>query len=803
MRSVGLRKSKNNNAFRILLTSSLSMTSAFSRTTFTTVGTRRSTAAFRSNARSLLATATMPSTSNDCKDDGESSSVYNPFLDQAGTPKFRELEPKFLSPAVTSLLEDMSRDFTLLEEKLAHTADGTTKTSEISYDAVLPEVEKIQSSVEYAWGVAGHLKGVNDSEELREVYQKCQPQVVKSFTAFSQSKPLYDALVSIQSQWENSSDDEQVDVMMVDDFQEQQKRRAVDNSIRSMKLGGVALEGEAKERFNEIRLRLAELMTKFMNNVQDATKDFTLTIDDAELMRDVPASPKAMWAQAHEDRLTKEMIDSNDKTEAAKIDPDVGPWRITLDGPSYINAMQFISDRPTREAIYRAFTTRASEHNGEDKNNVPLIKEILSLKDESSKLLGYPNFAERSLAAKMAPSIEAVRDLAELIAEKALPAAYSELEEITDYAREKGGEDYAKLDKLMPWDIAFWSERYREDKFAVTKEELRPYFALPNVLNGLFGLAGRLFGVSIRPADGEVDVWHEDVRYFHVYDATSDEKIASFFLDPYSRPSNKRGGAWMSVCLGKSANLKRDIPVAYLNCNGSPPVGDVPSLMTYAEVRTLFHEFGHGMQHMLTKADVGSVSGIRGVEWDAVELPSQFMENFLYDKKTIYGFAKHYETGEPLPEEIFDKLLKQKTFSAGLMLMRQLYLGQMDMELHSSFDPENESIFDVQRRMAEKYQPHNLPLEGDRFLCAFTHIFAGGYSAGYYSYKWAEVMSADAFGAFEEAGLDNEDEVQNIGKKFRETVLSLGGAVEASEVFRMFRGRDPSPNALLRHNGLL
>jgi len=313
----------------------------------------------------------------------------------------------------------------------------------------------------------------------------------------------------------------------------------------------------------------------------------------------------------------------------------------------------------------------------------------------------------------------------------------------------------------------------------------------------------RIFNVEVKAADGEVEVWNEDVSFYNVYDKATEKHIASFFLDPYSRPADKRGGAWMDVCIQKSEAMNRDIPVAYLTCNGSPPVGDKPSLMTFREVETLFHEFGHGLQHMLTDAEVGDVSGINGVEWDAVELPSQFMENWCYDKPTVYGFAKHYETGEPLPEELFEKLKQQKTFSAGLMAMRQLYFGALDMELHANFDPSGEeTIFDVQKRVAAKYQPHNLPIPEDRFLCSFSHIFAGGYAAGYYSYKWAEVMSADAFGAFEDVGLDNEEKVREVGMKFRQTVLSLGGGVPPSEVFKSFRGRDPSPDALLRHNGL-
>merc|ERR1712071_567274 len=426
-----------------------------------------------------------------------------------------------------------------------------------------------------------------------------------------------------------------------------------------------------------------------------------------------------------------------------------------------------------------------------------------------AKLLGFNNHAERSLAAKMASSVESVKELSDLVLEKALPAAYSELEAVSNYARENGGEEYEKLEKLMPYDVTFWSERFKEAKYALKEEELRPYFKFEAVLGGMFGLVDRIFGIKVVPADGDAEVWNDDVQFFKIFDSKTDEHIASFFLDPYSRPENKRGGAWMDVCIGKSEATNHKVPVAYLTCNGSPPVGDQPSLMTFREVETLFHETGHGLQHMLTDATVGDVAGINGIEWDAVELPSQFMENWCYDRPTVYGFAKHWETGEPLPEEKFQKLCDQKVFNSGMVTCRQLYFGQLDLALHSDYDAkaaesgEGQPIMELQQEIASKYTPHSLPIAEDRFLCSFGHIFAGGYSAGYYSYKWAEVMSADAFGAFEDAGLDNEEEVQAVGRKFRETVLSLGGGVSPSEVFRQFRGRDPNPDALMRHNGLV
>jgi oligopeptidase A len=350
----------------------------------------------------------------------------------------------------------------------------------------------------------------------------------------------------------------------------------------------------------------------------------------------------------------------------------------------------------------------------------------------------------------------------------------------------------------MNWDVAFWAERLREERYAYSEEALRPYFPLPRVLDGLFALAGRLLGVRVRPADGEVPVWHPDVRFFRVQDE-QDREIAAFYLDPYSRPAEKRGGAWMDECVGRLHGRK---PVAYLICNQAPPVGDRPSLMSFDEVHTLFHEFGHGLQHMLTTVEHGLASGIRNVEWDAVELPSQFMENWCYHKPTLLGLSSHVDTGAKLPDELFDKLTAARTFRAGSDMLRQLYFATLDLALHHRFDATgSESPFAVQHRIAERTTVVP-PLPEDRFLCGFTHIFAGGYAAGYYSYKWAEVLSADAFGAFEEAGLDDPQAVETTGRRWRATVLSLGGSRPPMDVFVAFRGRPPTTDALLRHAGL-
>jgi len=756
--------------------------------------------------------AAPPTTSTTTSTTTTTDNTNNPFLQQDGLPKFESLEPEYLSPAVEELLQKLEDDFAALEDELQTESDR----KDVDYDAVVPVIERMQYPLGYVWGVAGHLNGVKNGDALREAFESNQPKVVESMTRFSQSKPLYDALSSIQRQWEQAAASEEKEDDDEPSFLEKQKRRAVENSLMGMKLGGVGLEGDEKERFNDIKQRLAKLSMTFSNNILDDTKAFSHVIEDntGGSMEGVPESAKAMWAQSYLQHKASEKDDEEKAgDETTEIETETatksGPWRITLDIPSYLPAMSHLPDRKIREILYRGYVQKAAEESG-DKNNVPLIYEILELKQEMARLLGYENYAALSLAKKMAPAVEDVTALSDMMAEKAIPAAEKELGEVTLLARTEGGDEYSETNiaKLEPWDVTFWSERLKESKFDMTQEELRPYFALPAVLDGMFGLLNRLFGVTVKAADGDAEVWNEDVRFFKIFDSNTDQHIASFFLDPYSRPENKRGGAWMDTCVGKSAATCHDIPVAYLTCNGSPPVGNQPSLMTFQEVETLFHETGHGLQHMLTDATVGDVAGINGIEWDAVELPSQFMENWCYDRPTVFGFAKHWETGEPLPEDKFQKLCAQKIFNSGMTTCRQLYFGQLDLALHSDYDAvagqkgEGKDLFELQREIAARYTPYSLPLETDRFLCSFGHIFAGGYSAGYYSYKWAEVMSADAFGAFEDAGLDNEDNVRAVGKKFRETVLSLGGGESPSKVFKDFRGRDPNPDALMRHNGL-
>jgi oligopeptidase A len=447
-----------------------------------------------------------------------------------------------------------------------------------------------------------------------------------------------------------------------------------------------------------------------------------------------------------------------------------------------------------REQVYRAFITRASSA---PFDNTPLIAQTLRLRREKAALLGYPHYAAVSLARKMAPGVEAIQDMFRQLRDVSWKAGQRDLQDLLDLQKSRG-----EKQPLALWDVPFWAERLREQRYAYTDEEVRPYFPMERVLDGLFALLQRLFGIRVVPAVAKISVWHPDVRFYEVFDEDH-TPLAAFYLDPYSRPENKRGGAWMDDCLGRRNVAGHwQLPVAHLVCNQTPPVGDTPALMTFREVETLFHEMGHGLQHMLTRVDYPDAAGINGIEWDAVELPSQFMENWCYHRPTLMGMTRHYQTGEPLPEDLFQKICAARNYRAASQMLRQLLFGMTDMALHTGFDPDGpETAFDVQRRISE--QTAVLPLlPEDRFLCSFTHIFSGGYAAGYYSYKWAEILSADAFSAFEEAGLDNADAVQDIGRRFRETVLALGGSVHPMEVFRMFRGREPRVEPLLRQQGL-
>ena len=689
----------------------------------------------------------------------------NTLLIGQGLPPFESIKSEDVVPAITGLLIELEQELINLE--------ATVKPT---WNDLVEPLQKLQDRLTWSWGIVGHLMGVKNSPELRKAYNEIQPKVVEFINKLNQSQPIYQAFKNLS----NSDSWENLDVG---------QKRIVEAAIKDAELSGVSLEGEKRENFNAIELELAELSNKFSNNVLDATKAFSLTLTKKEEVDSLPPSLLSLAAQAARD----------DGAENATAEN--GPWRITLDYPSFIPFMQHCKKRELREQLYKASISRAST---EELNNYPLIQRILELRQEKTKILGFNSYAELSLATKMAPSVAAVEKLLEELRSVSYDAAVKELEELKQFAASKNAPE---ANDFKRWDMSFWSERLREEKFSFTVEELRPYFPLPQVLDGLFSLVKRIFGINITAADGEAPLWHEDVRYFQISDETN-TPIAYFYLDAYSRPAEKRGGAWMDECINRAKIVENGqkilrLPVAYLQCNQTPPVDGKPSLMSFSEVETLFHEFGHGLQHMLTTVDYGGAAGINNVEWDAVELPSQFMENWCYDRSTLFGMAKHYETGETLPEHYYQKLLAAKNYMSGSGMLRQLHFALVDIELHHRYQVGGkETVVELRRRVAETTTV--LPiLPEDAFLCAFSHIFAGGYAAGYYSYKWAEVLSADAFAAFEEAGLENQQAIAICGKRFRDTVLALGGSLHPMEVFKTFRGREPNTEPLLRHSGLV
>jgi oligopeptidase A len=677
----------------------------------------------------------------------------NPFLAPEAyerLPPFQALQPSHIEPGIRTLTERVIAGLADLEANATPTWKGT-----------IAALEALTEPLFSAWGVIQHLMGVQNSPELRAAHEAVQKDVVQASMRIAQSEPLYRAMLALKNgpTWKDLDGAQQ---------------RIVAGALRDAELSGVGLSGEPKKRFEQIELELAELSTRFMNNVLDETKAFSMLLTTEDEIAGLPPTLLAATAQG---------------------EGGAGPWNITLDAPVFLPFMEHSRRRDLREKLYRANVTRASSG---ERNNLPVLETILRLRQEKAMILGRASFADVSLASKMAPGVAAVDKLLAELREAALPRAHAELAELGAYAREKSGDTQLEL---ALWDVPFWAERMREERYAYSDEELRPYFSLPKVLEGLFATAKRLFEVDVYPADGKASVWDATVRYFRIVDSAGRD-VASFFLDPYSRPANKRGGAWMDVALSRK---RRDdgsvrLPVAYLVCNQTTPVGDKPSLMTFREVETLFHEFGHGLQHMLTTVDYAGASGLNNVEWDAVELPSQFMENWCYTADTMKALARHYLTGEALPQALFDKIVAARNYRAGSTTLRQVYFATLDLALHR--EAMTRSVLELTRDVAEK-NTVLAPLREDRFLCSFSHIFAGGYAAGYYSYKWAEVLSADAFGAFRESGLDDPRAVLATGQRFRKTVLAEGGSRHPMDVFREFRGREPSTRPLLEQTGLI
>jgi oligopeptidase A len=688
----------------------------------------------------------------------------NPLVHWTELPAFDKIEVKHFEPAVKDVIGRSEKALTDLEE-----------SSPDTWNELMIPLERIDDEISRVWGIISHFHAVKNSPELREVYDPLLSEVITLSNRLGQSKPLYKAYCALRESEEAKSFDSA-------------QQRILESTIHEADLNGVGLNDQDRTRYNEISQRQAELGTKFTNNVLDSTKAYKLKLTDKE---DIDGLPSTLLDLAA-DTAVREGIEDATASE--------GPWIFTLDFPSFFPFIQHARNRELREKIYRAYITKASE--GEF-DNTDIIKEIMSLRKEKSQLLGFKSYANMSLSRKMAPDIKTVEKLLIELQTVAHPAALNDLEDLKALAAKLGAPE---ANELKQWDTNFWAERLREIQYDLKDEELRPYFPLPRVLSGLYELTERLFDVHLEEVEVGVAKWHGDVRYVKVYNKAG-APIASFFLDPYSRPEEKRGGAWMNVLVGRSDIMAlpgKDVrlPVAYMMCNQSKPVGGRPSLMTFQEVETLFHEFGHALQHLLTTINYGMASGLANVEWDAVELASQFMENWCYDRGTLKGMAQHFETNEPLPDEMIDRLLAARTFREGSNTLRQVNFGLFDMELHDRYDPDgDESVLDVQRRIDEATVVLP-PINEDRFYCSFSHIFSGGYAAGYYSYKWSEVLSADAFSAFIEGGLDNEDSVRSLGRKFRDTILAMGGSVHPMDVFKAFRGREPSTDALLKQMGL-
>ncbi|MFN6345617.1 MAG: M3 family metallopeptidase [Cyanobium sp.] len=706
------------------------------------------------------------------------ASSPSPLLRGQGLPPFEAITPEQVNAAIPELLDQLNGELSQLEQALEGRLEQASSGGDpLGWAEVMDPLHHLGERLRWSWGVVSHLNGVCNTPELREAHQNQQGTVVAFGSRAGQSAVIYRALGQLLEQRQ-----------LLDATQQ----RILEAERRDMELRGVGLGGAEQEAFNATTAELARLASDFGNHVLDATNGWSLRLRDPAEVAGLPDSLRELLAQTAR-QAGEEPGDTDASAEA-------GPWLLGLDMPRVAPFLKYSQRRDLRERVYQAQVARASSG---ELDNGPLIERILTLRGEQARRLGYASWAEVSLASKMAGSVAEVEQLLEELRAAAYPVAERELEELRAIARRQGAPE---ADDLKPWDVAFWAEKLRQESFELDSEALRPWFPLEQVLQGLFGLCQRLFDIRIVSTDpGEAPTWHPDVRYFRVLDGASGTPLAAFYLDPFSRPGSKRGGAWMDECLGRSRTAAGEpvLPVAYLICNQSPPVGETPSLMTFEEVETLFHEFGHGLQHMLTTVDRPQAAGINNVEWDAVELPSQFMENWCYDRATLMGMGRHWQTGEPLPEADYQKLLAARTFMGGSATLRQVHFALVDLRLHSAWSPEGGQSPEQLRRELARTTTVLEPIPEDAFLCAFSHIFAGGYSAGYYSYKWAEVLSADAFSAFEEVGLDVEDAVVATGRRFRDTVLSLGGSRSPAEIFEAFRGRPPSPEALIRHSGLV
>ncbi len=675
----------------------------------------------------------------------------NPLLWDADLPAFADIRAEHVGPAIDAILKEHAAAINAI------TAPGTPRT----FEAVLTAKERADVAISRTWAPVSHLHSVADTPELREAYGEAQPKLTAHFLEMGQNRDLYAAIRAVAEMGSLHS-------------LPPAERQLVEHSLRDFRLSGVALEEPERTRFREIGVELSKLSTEFANAVLDATEAWSEHITDEAALDGLPASEKgvlAAYAQAKE----------------------MDGWLVTLHQPSVHAILTYANDRALRERVYYAYNTRASDvgPNAGEFDNSGRIERIVALRHEAAKLLGFSSSAALSLEPKMARTPQEVIAFLRDLAAKARPVAQKDLDELRDFARAELG-----IEDLQPWDVGYASEKLRLARYAVNEEQIKPYFPLPTVLDGTFALFERLFGVRLVKRDN-VDTWHPDASYYDLVDAEGDA-FAGIYIDLFAR-SGKRGGAWMGVCRSRFRDAdKLHLPVAYLTCNFAPPTADTPALLTHRDVLTLLHEFGHALHHLLTEVDLPSVGGITGFEWDAVELPSQLMENFAWDKQALGLLSGHYQTGEPLPDSLLEKMLAARRFQAGMFLVRQLEFGLFDLRLHLEYSPEKpvrvlDLLNEVRREVAVI-----IPPEWNRFPNAFTHIFAGGYAAGYYSYLWAELLSADAFERFEESGVLSAD----TGLAFREHILAKGASRPALESFIAFRGREPKPEALLRSYGL-
>ncbi|BEO82908.1 oligopeptidase A [Serratia marcescens] len=678
--------------------------------------------------------------------------MTNPLLTPFSLPPFSAIRPEDIVPAVQSALADCRA---AVERVVAQPGPFT-------WDNLCQPLAESDDRLSRIWSPIGHLNSVKNSPELRAAYEQALPLLSEYGTWVGQHEGLYQAYRSLK-------DGAAFEALSVP------QRKAVDNALRDFELSGIGLSADKQQRYGEIVARLSELGSTYSNNVLDATMGWSkLITDEAELS----GLPESALAQAQAMAQAKEQ----------------DGWLLTLDMPSYLPVLTYADNRALREEMYRAFATRASDQgpNAGKWDNSEVMAETLALRHELAQLLGFDTYADKSLATKMAESPEQVIGFLSDLAKRARPQAEQELAQLRAFAKQHYG-----VDELEAWDITYYGEKQKQHLFSISDEQLRPYFPEQRVVEGLFEVVKRIYGITAKERK-DVETWHPDVRFFDLFDADG-ELRGSFYLDLYAR-ENKRGGAWMDDCVGslRKADGTLQKPVAYLTCNFNRPLGDQPALFTHNEVTTLFHEFGHGLHHMLTQIDTAGVSGINGVPWDAVELPSQFMENWCWEPEALAFISGHYQSGEPLPKAMLDKLLAAKNYQAALFILRQLEFGLFDFRMHFEYSPEKgaqilPTLAEVKKMVAVVPSP-----SWGRFPHAFSHIFAGGYAAGYYSYLWAEVLSADAYSRFEEEGIFNAE----TGKSFLDNILSRGGSEEPMTLFKRFRGREPQLDAMLRHYGI-